>query len=137
MWKRAAAAAAFAVALVACKQTPAAPAFVGLGEVAVVDVRIADSGDGLPSAAGGAGAAYVIAEVRLTNATPVAFAPEPARFVLTDPLGARYNGVDAGSSALVGIVNPSGPLDRGAARVYTIAFRVAAVPRSGTVAYEP
>ena len=137
MWKRAAAAAALAVALVACKETPAPNAFAGLGDVKVLAARVVDSGDGLPSAAGGSGVAYLIADVELTNATPVAFVPEPARFVLTDRLGTRYHGVDAGSSALVGIANPAGSLARGAVRTYTVAFRVTSTALSGTVAYEP
>jgi hypothetical protein len=128
---------ALALTLGFCRGTVSAgPVISGVGDVLVRAVRVVPSSD-TGSASAAASVTYVIATVTLTNGTPHGMIPAIARFFLTAPRNTRYQGVDSGSSALVGVSNPHTMLKPGSARDYTVGFRTKDPVVAGTISYEP
>jgi hypothetical protein len=79
---------------------------------------------------------YVVCALTFTNTYGFDVAPEPKNFVLTDPIGNQYIGVDTGSSQLVGISNYRGLVKKDEKQDYTIAFHVPANV-AGAIFYSP
>jgi hypothetical protein len=137
MWKRTLLVPALALALGTCEAPAlAAPPITGIGDVRVLAVRF------VPSTETGSGLAatsltYVVATVELTNDSPRDFTPEISRFFLTAPRNQRYQGIDTGSSALVGVSNAHRMLKAGDKRAYTVGFRSPDPVVTGTISYEP
>jgi hypothetical protein len=77
---------------------------------------------------------YIVCTFTFTNDTGHDTSPQPKNFVLQDPLGQTYVGVDSGAASLVGISNYAGVVKKDAHQDYTIGFRVPANTR-GTVFY--
>lgn len=135
MWKCTPLVLALALAVGACRAPAvAAPPIAGIGDVRVLAVRfVPDTG---PGAAGGS-TTYAIATVELVNDTPHDFTPDVSRFYLTTPHNGRFQGLESGSVALVGVSNAHRTLKQGDKRVYTVGFRTQDPVIAGTVSYEP
>ena len=56
---------------------------------------------------------------------------------MTAPGNQRYQGIDTGSSALVGVSNAHRMLKAGDKRAYTVGFRSPDPVVTGTISYEP
>ena len=106
----------------------------------VLGVRFVPSNDGGPGLSS-VGATYVVAQVDLTNDTPRDFTPDVSRFFLTAALTAgrnrRYQGIETGATALVGVSNSHRMLKAGDKRRYTVGFRTSDPVIAGTISYEP
>jgi hypothetical protein len=137
MWKRTLLVVALALAVGACRAPVlAASTIAGIGDVRVVGVRFVpttDAGPGLPSGS----LTYVVAQVELVNDTAHDFTPQINRFILTAADHQRYQGIDSGSSVLVGTSNAHRMLKQGDKRLYTVAFRAGDPVIAGTISYEP
>jgi hypothetical protein len=128
---------AVALATGACVASAlAASSVAGAGDVRVLSVRFVPAGNAGPGLAAG-GATYVLARVELTNDAARDFTPAIDRFFLTTPDNGRYQGIESGSSAFVGVSNSHRMLKAGAKRDYVVGFRTADPVVAGTVSYEP
>ena len=141
MWKRTLLVLVLALAVGVCRAPAlAASSIAGIGDVRVLGVRFVPSTDNGPGLSSGS-LTYVIARVELTNDTPHDFTPDISRFFLTASLTAgrnqRYQGIDTGATALVGVSNARRPLKQGDKRLYTVGFRTSDPVIAGTVSYEP
>jgi hypothetical protein len=126
-----------ALAVGACRASAlGAPPIAGIGDVRVVTIRFIPNNDAGPGLAAG-GSTYVLAKVELTNDTPRDYTPDVRRFFLTGAQSRRYQGIDSGSSAFVGVSNSHRMLKQGDARDYTVGFRTADPVITGTISYEP
>ena len=67
---------------------------------------------------------YVVARFTFTNTLGYALKPRIDHFVIEDLRKVRYLGVDSGATALVGISNYDGVLQKGESHDYTVGFRV-------------
>jgi hypothetical protein len=137
MWKRMLLVPWLALALGACEAPAlAAPPIAGIGNVRVLAVRFVPSTE-TGSSLAATSLTYVVATVELTNDTPSDFTPQISRFFLTAPRNQRYQGIDTGSSALVGVSNAHRVLRAGDKRAYTVGFRSSDPVVTGTISYEP
>jgi hypothetical protein len=137
MWNRTFFTLALALAVGACEAPAlAAPSIAGVGDVRVVTIRFIPSTDAGPGLAAG-GLTYVLAKVELTNELPRDFTPDVSRFFLTGAQSRRYQGIDSGSSAFVGVSNSHRALKQGEMRIYTVGFRTTDPLITGTISYEP
>ena len=137
MWKRTLLVLALALAVGVCR-TPvlAASSIAGTADVRVIDVRFVPTTDAGPGLAP-ASLTYVVAQVELLNDTAHDFTPQINRFILTATHNQRYQGIDSGSSALIGTSNAHRMLKQGDKRLYTVGFRAADPVIAGTISYEP
>jgi hypothetical protein len=137
MWKRTFLVPALALAVGACG-TPAlaAPPIAGMGDVRVLTSRLIPNTDAGPGLASGT-LTYVVAQVELNNDTAHDFTPDISRFFLTAAHNQRYQGIDSGSSAFVGVSNLRRVLKQGDKRLYTVGFRTNDPVVAGTISYEP
>ena len=103
-------------------------------DVHVLDVRRVATQDNVAGLAS-AGASFLIVHLRFTNETGDDLAPRIDHFVFTASDGARFFGLESGSTALIGISNDRGVVKMNASREYTIGFRTD-TQLGGTVAYE-
>src|ERR1017187_4225891 len=118
MWKRAFLVPALALAVGACGAPAlAASPIAGTGDVRVLTTHLIPNTDAGPGLASGT-LTYVVAKVELINDTPHDFTPDISRFVLTAAHNQRYQGIDSGSSAFVGVSNPHRVLKQGDKRLY-------------------
>jgi len=67
---------------------------------------------------------YYVVRFGFTNNLGLALKPKIDHFVIEDLGKVRYLGVDSGSTALVGISNYDGILQKGDSHDYTVGFRV-------------
>jgi hypothetical protein len=79
---------------------------------------------------------YVICKITFTNTLGYDTAPEPKNFILQDPIGNQFVGVDSGDAALIGISNYGGLVKKDQKQDYTVAFRIPP-NTSGSVFYSP
>ena len=79
---------------------------------------------------------YYIVDFQFTNDLGYALAPRIDHFVISDRQQRRYIGLDTGSSALVGISNYEGILQRDEKHDYTVGFRVP-LDTQGQLVYDP
>jgi hypothetical protein len=123
--------------LAGCKQTPPGPstAILSSTNVAIHGYRFYSAASGNTSS-GERESFYAVCAITFTNTLGFDVAPEPKNFVLTDPVGNQYVGVDTGATALVGISNFRGIVKKDERQDYTIAFHVPANV-SGTIFYAP
>jgi len=136
MWKRTLTVLALALAVGACRAPAPAASIAGTGEVRVIAVHFVPATDTGPGLAAGS-QTYVVAQVELTNDSPRDFIPDVSRFFLTGVHGERFQGIDTGSSALVGTSNAHRMLKHGDKRRYTVGFRTTDPVIGGTISYEP
>lgn len=79
---------------------------------------------GTSDAIAGTNDEYYVIRFKWTNTLGIALVPKIDHFVIEDTSKRRFLGVQTGNSALVGISNYSGQLDRGESHEYTVGFRV-------------
>ena len=138
MWKRLSITLiALAVLTAGCQEKPATPgSFIqGSDNIKILDSRVISLGEAAGGQFGGSGTSYAVIKMLLTNGFTDQLNPRAAGFVLTTSDGFRYQGVDSGSAALIGISNNYSPMKRDEAREFTIGFRVP-VTSTGTLGYE-
>ena len=116
------------------KPTPAS-LYQGSAEVKILDNRYVTSNDSAAGMLGGGSQSYLIFKIHFTNDLSSQLFPIVTHFVFTTADGNRYNGVDSGSSTLIGISNNYGPMKRGDERDFTIGFKVP-VQQAGMITYE-
>lgn len=129
----------FALGLLAtgCQEkAPAANAFIGgTDNLQVVDSRLVSTGGSGGAGPGSGAQSYAVIKIHFTNNFSEQLFPIPTHFVLTTADGARYNGVDSGSTALIGISNDYSPMKKGESRDFTLGFSIGLL-QSGQVVYE-
>jgi len=108
---------------------------LGSDSVQILDARMVLTTDSGANTVGGMGLNYAVVRVHFTNNLSDQLFPVVSHFVFTSVQGGRYNGVDSGSTALIGISNDYGPMKKGDSRDLTIGFRVG-MPQNGQITYE-
>lgn len=102
-------------------EAKAAAGFIRGGEdIAIKETRIYPTSD----AVAGTSDQYYVIRFGFTNDLGIALRPKIDHFVIEDLAKVRYLGVDSGATALVGISNYDGVLQKGDAHEYTVGFRV-------------
>ncbi len=79
---------------------------------------------------------YVICKLTFTNTLGYDTSPQPKNFILQDPIGNEFVGVDSGDSALIGISNYGGIVKKDQKQDYTVAFRIPP-NTTGAIFYSP
>lgn len=129
-----------ALALVAgatgCKETgPDQTSFAGVGNVKVLSTQLVGSSDSA-TAIGTGVVSYVIAKIELTNNGETAWTPDLSHVYLLSRRGDRYSALTSGTSALIGVSNPTKPLEKGEKADYTVAFRTLDPSINGNIGYD-
>jgi hypothetical protein len=79
---------------------------------------------------------YVICKLTFTNTLGYDTSPQPKNFILQDPIGNEFVGVDSGDAALIGISNYGGLVKKDQKQDYTVAFRIPP-NTTGAIFYSP
>jgi len=116
------------------KPTPAS-LYSGSGDVKILDNRFVASNDAASGSVGGTSQAYLIFKIHFMNDLSSQLFPVISHFIFTGGDGSRYQGVDSGSTALIGISNNFSPMKRGDERDFVVAFKMP-FQQVGTITYE-